>query len=104
MLFTSVDWLDQFSIQAVHFKDRFVHDAGAVYPSSLAAVEDFVQLHWSGDFSAGFKIPRENISQFHAALQGADILIDETYPHGQNLTLLVFAGVYGSPRLGSKNQ
>ena len=82
VLFASQDWQGDYSIQMPPYKDQFVHDAGAVYPD-LSAFGAFQQMHWTGSQTSGFKFPAANVSQFHAALQLADVLVDETYPHGQ---------------------
>ena len=76
------------------YKDQFVHDAGAVYPD-LSHFDNFrVGTGPHGEASA-FNFPAANVSQFHEALNLADILIDETYPHGQNLTSI--ASQYSLP-------
>ena len=96
VLFTSLGWDGQFSIQMPPYKDKFVKDAGAVYPD-LTAFEAFKQMHWTGTQVSGFKFPAVNVTDFHAALQLADVLIDETYPHGQ--TLGTIADAYQLPKL-----
>ena len=62
----------------------------AQYPD-LAAFQQFMKMHWTGTQVTGYKFPAANISQFHAALKLADVLIDETYPHGQTMATITDA-------------
>ena len=95
LLFSSwSSWEQKYSIQMPPFKNQFAYDAGGVYPD-LTEFAPFEVMHHSGAYSAGFKFPPENISRFHDALRLADVLIDETYPHGQ--TLATIADAYALP-------
>ena len=69
------------------YKDRFVTDAGAIYPD-LSAFEAFKTMHWTGSQVSGFQFPAANKSHFHNALRLADVIIDETWPHGQTQTTI----------------
>mmetsp|Transcript_10884 Transcript_10884/g.36006 ORF Transcript_10884/g.36006 Transcript_10884/m.36006 type:complete len:985 (+) Transcript_10884:80-3034(+) len=85
VLFTSYSsYYGAFSVQSPPYKSRFVQDAGGVYPD-LSAFDAFKEMHWTGTQVSAFRFPGTNLSQFHAALQLADVLVDETYPHGQTM-------------------
>ena len=83
------------SIAMPPFKDIFVHDAGGVYPD-MSAYESYKKLHFSGTQVSGYDFTGDTAS-FHAALKEADVIVDETWPHGQ--TLASIAEAYQLPKL-----
>merc|ERR1719198_888722 len=68
-----------YKISMAPYKNKFVQDSGATYPdlSPFAAFED--------SSGSGYSFPPANISAFQAALELADVIIDETYPNLQTL-------------------
>ena len=91
------------SLHVPPYKSQFVHDAGGVFPD-LSAFKRFKKMHWTGTQVSAFEftggnVPDggDNLTQFHAALQLADVIIDETYPYGQ--TLSTIAAGYKLPAL-----
>ena len=88
VLFASLSWNGDFSIQMTPYKNRLVNDAGAVYPD-LNAFDAFKTTHWTGAYVSGFQFPAANASAFHAALATADVILDETYPNGQTLAAIM---------------
>lgn len=87
VLFASRSWNGNLSLQMAPYKTVFARDAGGVYPN-LAAYERFKQMHWTGTQVAGFTFGGADIDEFHSALRLADVLIDESYPHGQTLKMI----------------
>jgi hypothetical protein len=64
VLFASLHWSGDFSIQMTPYKNKLVMDAGATYPD-LSAYESFRQQHWTGAYTSGFQFPAANASSFH---------------------------------------
>jgi hypothetical protein len=87
VLFASPAWTGYLSLHMAPFKTEFVRDAGGMYPS-LGAYERFKRMHWTGTQVSGFTFGDQHLGEFHSALRMADILIDETYPHGQTLEMI----------------
>lgn len=96
VLFSSVSWNGDFSLQVPPYKDEFIRSAGAVMPD-LSAFEQFKKMHWTGTQLSSYSFSPAHVDQFHQAIRLADVLIDETYPHGQ--TLQTIASAYKLPDL-----
>ena len=84
VLFASKDGQGDFSIQTPAYKTKFASDAGGAYPD-MSAFSAFQQTAQGTGAISGYKFPAAHKSDFHAALRMADVLIDETYPHGKTL-------------------
>ena len=102
VVFASYRW-GKHSLHVPPYKGQFVHDAGGTFPD-LSAFDRFKKMHWTNTQVSAFEftggsVPDggDNLTQFHAALQLADVIIDESYPYGQ--TLKTIADGYMLPAL-----
>ena len=94
------------SLHVPPYKGQFVHDAGGTFPD-LSAFDRFKKMHWTNTQVSSFQftggnVPDggDNLTQFHAALQLADVIIDETYPYGQTLKTIADAYMLPSLKVG----
>ena len=96
------------SLHVPPYKGQFVHDAGGTFPD-LSAFDRFKKMHWTNTQVSSFQftggnVPDQdggdNLTQFHAALQLADVIIDETYPYGQTLKTIADAYMLPSLKVG----
>ena len=102
VVFASYRW-GKHSLHVPPYKGQFVHDAGGTFPD-LSAFDRFKKMNWTNTQVSAFEftggsVPDggDNLTQFHAALQLADVIIDESYPYGQ--TLKTIADGYMLPAL-----
>ena len=98
VLFASYRW-GKHSLHVPPYKGQFVHDAGAAFPD-LSAFDRYKKMHWTKTQVSSFEFTNatvHDLTEFHAALQLADIIIDESYPYGQ--TLKTIADGYKLPSL-----